>query len=100
MNIVLFDNQFRTSLLPFTFIRPISEIRVGILTISEKWELYLDEEVSFFTGEELQELYPICLTDDNIFISGNILPNDSLVEAVQKLKKGEALMSPKTIYLL
>lgn len=93
MNIVLFDNQYRINLLPFTFIRPISEIRVGIFTISEKWELYFNEEVSYFTDETLNEQFPLCLEDDNLFIAGNLLPNDTLVEAINKLNTGEALFN-------
>lgn len=95
MNIVLFDNQYRVNLLPFTFIRPISEIRIGILTISEKWELYLNDEVSFFTDDSLNEQFPLYLEDDNLFIAGNILPNKPLAEALLNLNKGEALLNPE-----
>ncbi|HEX5743209.1 MAG TPA: putative sugar nucleotidyl transferase, partial [Flavobacteriaceae bacterium] len=41
MNYILFDGPYRNSLLPFTFTRPVADIRVGILTIREKWENYL-----------------------------------------------------------
>ncbi len=33
-----FDGTVRNALLPFTFTRPVADIRVGILTIREKWE--------------------------------------------------------------
>ena len=38
MNYVLFDGEAHRKLLPFTFTRPVAEIRIGILTIREKWE--------------------------------------------------------------
>ncbi|MDZ7649825.1 MAG: putative sugar nucleotidyl transferase [Cytophagales bacterium] len=39
MNLILFDNPtIRQNLLPFTFTRPGTGIRGGILTIAEKWE--------------------------------------------------------------
>ena len=38
MNYILFDGSVRNQLLPFTFTRPVADIRVGILTIREKWE--------------------------------------------------------------
>ena len=41
MNYILFDGTVRTALLPFTFTRPVADIRIGILTIREKWEKYL-----------------------------------------------------------
>ncbi len=45
-NIILFDDMVRDRLLPFTFIRPVAEIRMGILTIREKWERWLKQPVS------------------------------------------------------
>ncbi|MEM8895695.1 MAG: putative sugar nucleotidyl transferase, partial [Bacteroidota bacterium] len=48
MNIILYDQpRVIGQLLPFTYTRPISEIRVGILKISEKWEHYFDTQVGF-----------------------------------------------------
>ncbi|HQX03888.1 MAG TPA: putative sugar nucleotidyl transferase, partial [Flavobacterium sp.] len=41
MNYILFDGPVRNALLPFTFTRPVADIRIGILTIREKWEKYL-----------------------------------------------------------
>ncbi len=39
MSCILYDDSVvRTNLLPFTFTRPVCEIRVGVLTIREKWE--------------------------------------------------------------
>ncbi|WP_372974613.1 putative sugar nucleotidyl transferase, partial [Muriicola sp.] len=46
MNYVLFDSEVRTSLLPFTFTRPVGEIRIGILTLREKWEKHLKSGTS------------------------------------------------------
>ena len=43
--IVLFDGQCHKSLLPLSFTRPVAHLRVGILTILEKWEYYLDQKV-------------------------------------------------------
>jgi UDP-N-acetylglucosamine diphosphorylase/glucosamine-1-phosphate N-acetyltransferase len=91
MNIILFDNQTRAHLLPFTFTRPVAEIRIGITTICEKWERLLRAECSFFTQDYLSELFPCMITDDNLFIAGNLLPNPAPVEAIKTLEKGEVL---------
>ena len=43
MNVILFDQeQSWKNLLPLTYTRPVSEIRIGILTIKEKWDLEYD----------------------------------------------------------
>jgi UDP-N-acetylglucosamine diphosphorylase/glucosamine-1-phosphate N-acetyltransferase len=91
MNIILFDNHIRENLLPFTFTRPIAEIRMGITTIREKWERALKTECSFFTQDYLSELFPCMIADDNLFIAGNLLPDPPLVEAMKSLQKGETL---------
>jgi UDP-N-acetylglucosamine diphosphorylase/glucosamine-1-phosphate N-acetyltransferase len=91
MNIILFDNQVRTHLLPFTFTRPIAEIRIGIITIREKWERAFKTKCSFFTQSYLSELFSIAITDNNLFIAGNLLPDKQLVLAIKMLNKGEVL---------
>lgn len=98
MNFILFDEiQIRQSLLPLTFTRPVSEIRIGIQTISEKWQAYLQSEVSFHTQDYLQAKYPLILTEDNIFINGAVCPTKTLVEAIQQLAPETALLQGETI---
>lgn len=69
MNYILFDNEDWESLLPFTFLRPMSHIRIGIFTIQEKWDIFLGVETSPLTPEYLQKAYPVHTTDDNICIA-------------------------------
>ncbi|MBC7745933.1 MAG: GlmU family protein [Flavobacterium sp.] len=93
MMIILFDDQFRKGLLPLTFTRPVAALRVGILTIAEKWQRRLNCEYSFLTQGYLQQKFPIKISDNNIFINGSVCPDDELLEAIGKLKDGEALFS-------
>ncbi len=86
MNYILFDDQnIRPALLPLTFTRPVCEIRIGIQTISEKWNDVLKTTVSFQTQDYLQLKYPLDLSEDNIFINGAICPNPELVEVIENL---------------
>jgi len=92
MNYILFDpEKERKNLLPFTFTRPVSEIRVGILTITEKWEKYLGAKPSFKTEDYLQKKYPFVSAESNLLINGSICPNVTLAEEIKNLKAGEAL---------
>jgi UDP-N-acetylglucosamine diphosphorylase/glucosamine-1-phosphate N-acetyltransferase len=93
MNYILFDSEVRTSLLPFTFTRPVAEIRIGILTLKEKWEAYLKTEISYKTEDYLTVKYPLLLRSDNTFIDPSFLPSDSLVSAVHSLE-------PETVLVL
>jgi len=91
-NYVLFDDFSRDRLLPFTFIRPVSEIRLGILTIREKWERWMKCPFSNFTQDYLREKYPLVIGDINVLINGSITPNQDLVNEIAGLKMGEALV--------
>lgn len=93
MNYILFDDQHvRTSLLPLTFTRPVSEIRVGISTITQKWEQMLRSRISFLTEPYLQTKYPQVNTPDDVFINGAICPDEALLGAIGSLQKGDRLM--------
>lgn len=78
-------------MLPFTFTRPVADIRIGITTIREKWERAFKTECSFFTQDYLSELFPCVIMEDNLFIAGNLLPDTLLVNAMKALQKGEVL---------
>ncbi|MBK9743048.1 MAG: GlmU family protein [Saprospiraceae bacterium] len=92
INIILFgeDNWFH--FLPLTLTRPVCELRVGILTIREKWEKWLDCKGSFITQDYLSEKYPICIEQDNLLINSTFLPTESLVNAIKKLDLNHSLM--------
>ena len=96
MNYILFDEN-REFLFPLTHTRPISEIRIGILTIKEKWATYFRKNFSTQTSEYLQTKYPLHKELDNVYISGGLCPNKALVTAIQKLADGEGLFSGDTL---
>lgn len=96
-NYILFDDQSRISLRPLTFFRPVSAIRVGILTISEKWETYLQSPVSYFTETYLQEKFPLKVGNHNFLINGSVFPNKKLIAEIQSLDADTSLMAGETV---
>lgn len=92
MNVILFDDkQLRTQLLPFTFTRPVADIRVGIVTIREKWEALMKLRTSTLTEDYLSIKFPLIMEADNLWINASALPNSALVTAVSGLKLNEGL---------
>lgn len=89
-NLVLFDNG-HVDLLPLTFTRPVAELRIGILTITQKWERFLGVKASFYTQDYLRAKFPLELGSDNLLISGNMVPEELLVAQIKKLELGEGL---------
>jgi len=88
-SIILFDAETRNHLLPLTYARPVGDLRVGILTVREKWEMYLNQPVSFLTREYLTELFPTASTEDNLLINGSVLPTADLTGKLSDLEPGQ-----------
>lgn len=91
MNYILFDGNVRNQLLPFTFTRPVADIRVGILTIREKWEHYLGFTTTTVTEDYLSDKYPFLELDKNIFINASFLPSQNLVNIIKNLEENQAV---------
>jgi UDP-N-acetylglucosamine diphosphorylase/glucosamine-1-phosphate N-acetyltransferase len=88
-------------LFPFTLTRAVQDIRVGILTIREKWEQFLGMP-SFDKLEDPQKanersvLIEEAIGDDQfLLIHGNVVPSQKIIKQVKKLKPGEFLSSPE-----
>ena len=92
MTINLFDDAAWHTLLPLTFTRPVADLRIGILTISQKWEKYLEAEAGFITAPYLQIKYPQ-LDTAQLFINGSVCPDEQLLIAIDQLVEGEALQA-------
>ncbi len=92
MNVILFDDPvIRVHLLPLTFTRPVAGMRVGTLTIAEKWQKWLGVNASFATPAYLSKKFPTKTEADNYWINGALCPDKDIVAMIQSLKPGEAL---------
>lgn len=102
MKKIVFTEEFCSpeNLFPFTLTRQVQDIRIGILTIREKWERHL-QMPSFDKQEgDYKDLHRALVIDETIgqdiiyLIHGNILPTPKLAKQVKKLKPGEFLSVP------
>ncbi|MEN8965261.1 MAG: GlmU family protein [Polaribacter sp.] len=91
MNYILFDGAVRNALLPFTYTRPVADIRVGILTLREKWEKHLGLTTTTITEEYLEEKYPMVEMERNILINASFCPTKELVRKIKNLSENEAI---------
>lgn len=102
MNKIIFTEEFcqPENLHPFTLTRQIQDIRVGILTIREKWERMLGLISYDKKEEDYKDLERSVNIDEAIgngvcyMIHGNVLPTRQLVKAVLRLKNGEFIATP------
>ncbi len=102
MDKIVFTEEFCSpeELFPFTLTRQIQDIRVGILTIREKWELLLDmpsydKQENDYKDLDRSMVIDQSIGDDIIYlIHGNILPTPRIARQVKKLKPGQMLSLP------
>lgn len=97
MNYILFDGTVRKSLLPLTYTKPVAELRIGILTIREKWETYLGFTTTTLTEDYLEEKFPMVEMEQNVMINASFLPTLSLVEKIMKLKENQAIFKEEEV---
>ncbi len=91
MNVILFDSK-RSNFYPLSYTRPISEFRIGILTIKEKWTHYY-KNISTKTEDYLVSKYPIRKQKENLWIDASVLPSKELKTELDSLRNGEVLES-------
>ncbi len=98
MNKIIFTEEFcqPENLHPFTLTRQMQDIRVGILTIREKWELMLGlpsfdrKEDDYKDLDRSVHVYEAAEENNYcLMIHGNVLPSVALVKAVRRLRDGE-----------
>ncbi len=92
MQLILFDHHSWDNLLPLTFTRPVSDLRVGIMTIAEKWEHELGILSSPLTKEYLRGKFPCRAGDDNLLINSSLLPGNHNLNAIKDLQENQALV--------
>ncbi|WP_456424441.1 GlmU family protein [Lutibacter sp.] len=97
MNYILFDGTTRNALLPLTYTKPVADLRIGILTIREKWEKQLGYTTSTLTEDYLEEKYPMVEMEQNIMINASFLPTKLLVKQILELKENQAIFKNEEV---
>lgn len=80
-------------MLPLSYTRPVADLRVGILKVSEKWSSRLKtSSISYRTEHYLEEKFS-APSDQTMTIKGGILPSLDLIAKVTALKENEVLVA-------
>ena len=89
MNIILFDTQTRGRLFPLTLTRAVADVRIGILTMKERWEKITGAKIFVSTDSYLQPLYETIPPDNYVFIDASIIPSHEVIEKIINLSDTE-----------
>ncbi len=91
MNLILFEEAPSRKLWPLTLTKPASELRVGILSLREKWERRIAGNYSWLTADYLSEKYPATYEERNLLLNATVCASDELAEKVKMLSIGEGI---------
>jgi UDP-N-acetylglucosamine diphosphorylase/glucosamine-1-phosphate N-acetyltransferase len=83
--VFLTDKEIKDNLFPLTLTRSAADIRIGILTIREKWKYYLGADV--MVADESSEIPP-----GATIVSANIVPSTEFIASF--IKDGKIADSP------
>lgn len=90
MKIVLADNGLHKRFAPLTLTRPIGDLRIGIMTNTERWKLLANATVYYDTEDYLQGKFPATETCD-ITINAALIPSKEIAQVIISLPDNSSL---------
>ena len=95
MQLCFFTDELASNFQPLTLTRPLDDLRIGVLTIGEKWIHHLNPtNTTRLSPTYLRDLFetdPLSEDDLTVWINSRYLPTPSLIESIQSLKPGDFL---------
>ncbi len=95
MKLVLSDNGLHKRFAPLTLTRPVGDLRIGILTNTERWRLLANTEVYYETETYLQGKFAISEYCD-ITINAALIPSREIGEVILSLPDNSVLKYEST----
>lgn len=100
MNLVLCDDGKHLKFAPLTLTRPVGDLRVGIMTNTERWAFYAPEAAIYYETEAyLEAKFPPALTSSDtpqlkgeLWINAAVIPDREIVDAALNLDEGQELV--------
>lgn len=92
MAILLFDNELKHLLYPFTHTRAVGAIRSGIFTPQERWQIITESQVQLHTTKVLQPLYGALQLDaSTLWMDAALILNTALIDQIKALQTGQCI---------
>ena len=102
MHYIFHDGKERETLKPLTWTRPVADLRLGILTLREKWLLRLPKSsFSYRSAPYLGGLFNLIQpqAEQQCHLRAAALASQELVDAVQALRPGQKLVDAQGEWL-
>lgn len=91
MKFNLSDNGLHLTFAPMSLTRPIGDIRMGLFTNKERYQMYLpDAEIGFLTESYLSKKFNS--VQSALTVNANVIPNEDLIAAISNLENNQSLI--------
>jgi len=97
MDIFLFDGPQWQQLLPLSYTRSLADLRMGYLSLKQKWEHLSDKSLELVVNHSLRDLYPSVNQRPGLYINSCVLPSKELWDLVSKLDEETSLYDENTL---
>ncbi|MFM7233012.1 MAG: putative sugar nucleotidyl transferase, partial [Flavobacteriales bacterium] len=91
MQLVLFEDHLSSHFLPLTYTRPVGELRMGMLTMAERYARIFNTEVAHETRIPLRALFSTPSAQMQLHVNARLFPTASLINELRSMNPGDAL---------
>ncbi|MFM7233385.1 MAG: GlmU family protein [Flavobacteriales bacterium] len=91
MQLVLFEDKLSSHFLPLTYTRPVGELRMGMMTMAERYARIFNSEVAHETRIPLRALFSTPSAQMQLHVNARLFPTTSLINELRSMNPGDAL---------
>ena len=97
MQIVLFEDHLWSRFLPLVFTRPVGDLRMGMMTMAQRYARALNTEVVHDTRPSLRTLFAQPSAQMQLHVNARLFPTDSLLDELKSMLPGDVLKKGETV---
>jgi UDP-N-acetylglucosamine diphosphorylase/glucosamine-1-phosphate N-acetyltransferase len=91
MQIVLFEDKHWSNFLPLVYTRPVGELRMGMMTMAQRYAHLMNTEVVHDTRLPLRALFTAAHAQKQLHVNARLFPTTSLLNELKSMQPGDTL---------
>ncbi len=97
MQIVLFEDQVWSRFLPLAYTRPVGELRMGMMTMAQRYARVMNTEAVNNTRLPLRTIFPESSAQLQLHVNARLFPTASLLGELKSMVPGDVLKKDETL---
>jgi UDP-N-acetylglucosamine diphosphorylase/glucosamine-1-phosphate N-acetyltransferase len=97
MQIVLFEDHLWSRFLPLVYTRPVGDLRMGMMTMAQRYSRLFNTEVVYETRLPLRALFAEASAQMQLHVNARLFPTESLMNELKSMQPGDVLKYGDTV---